>query len=324
MGCGAKKEAKEEAKGTEEGTETKGEAQEKAEKKTFKVAMVLPGPISDAGWNANAYKGLMEARDKYGIEVAYSENVHLSDFEETFRDYASKGYDLIIGNGYEFGEVNAKVAPEFPNTWFVAINGDNFGPNYGSLQYKHWEVGYVAGALAGRMTKSGTIGFVGGMEIPSVSEPAAQYERAAKAFNPQIKVLTSYVGSWEDVAKGKELALALINAGADVLFHEADAAGTGVIQAADERGVWAIGACGDQSVIAPKVVLTSLLQESPKLIDFIVNALIEGKIEGKVYVLGLVDGVQGLAPYHEAVPEDVRKAVDQVVEDIKAGKITKQ
>lgn len=317
-GCAKKQEApKEEKPSSEEAAK-----EEKPAEKTYKVAMVLPGPISDAGWNANAYKGLMEAKDKYGVEVAFSENVPMSDYEETFRDYASKGFDLVIGNGFEFGEICMKVADDFPNTFFAAINGDvTNNKNVVGLQYKHWQVGYIAGVLAAMMSKSGVIGFVGGWEIPSVSEPEAQYKRAAKEINPNIKVLSAYTGSWEDVAKGKELALAQINNGADVIFHCADAAGTGAIQAAAEKGVWAIGEAGDQSAIAPDTVLTSVLQESPKLIDRVVGMLLDGTLEAKVYQLGVAEGVQGIAPFNKAVPQEVRDKIKQVIDDLVAGKI---
>lgn len=310
------------SKPAEEPNGESGDADGDSVEKAFKVAMVLPGPISDAGWNANAYKGLMDAKDKYGIEVAYSENVPMSDYEETFRDYGSKGYDMVIGNGFEFGEICMKVADDFPDTWFAAINGDVTNEkNVVGLQYKHWQVGYLAGVIAAMMSKSGVIGFVGGWEIPSVYEPEADYKRAAAEINPNIKILSAYTGSWEDIGKGKELALAQINAGADVIFHCADAAGTGSIQAAAEKGVWAIGEAGDQSSIAPEAVLTSVLQESPKVVDKAVGMLVDGTVEAKVYQLGVAEGVEGVAPWNDAVPQEVRDKVDQVLDDLASGKI---
>jgi basic membrane protein A len=316
-GCGKKEAGKTEgdAGGTGESADTESPG------KDVKVALVLPGPISDGGWCASAYEALMAGAEKYGVQTAYSENVAMADFEETFRDYASKGYDLIIGHGFQFSDVALKVGEEFPNSKFAVVNAAIEAPNVAGLEFSNEEAGYLVGALAGLMTKTNKIGFVGGLEIPSITGGANGYKAGAKAVNPDVEVYVSYAGSFEDVAKGKEMALAQINNGADVVFQFADAAGIGVIQAAQEKGVYAIGEPIDQRELAPDTVISSAIENVSSLVGLAIEAVVTDTFKGEMFYGTVANGVIDIGPYNDKVPQEVRDKIAQIRQDIIDGKI---
>lgn len=292
--------------------------------KKLKVALLLPGPINDMGWNASAYEGIKKAEKDLGVEVAYRERVSQSEQLEAFRAYAAQGYDVVIGHGFEFGEAAKKVAPEFPKVKFIVTSSDiSQPPNLGSLQVMNTEAGFFGGVLAGLITKTGTIGYIGGMEIPPITNALKGFIAGAKMVNPQVKVLSAFTGSFEDVAKAKETALSFIQQGADVVMGNADQGGLGVIQAAKEKGVMAIGYDHDQSSVAPDTVVASSLQSYPIAIEFLVKTIQEGKFEPKFYPIGVKEGATGIVwnPSYQKLPAGVKEKINQVTEDLKAGKI---
>ncbi len=289
----------------------------------MKVALVLPGVISDAGWNAAAYEGLMAAKEQLGVEVAYSEAVPMPDFEATFRDYASKGYNLIIGHGSEFGDAALTVAKEFPNTYFAITNSDVKAANVTGLDTKNEESGYMAGYVAGTITKSKKVGYVGAIEIVAMKRAEEGFKLGVQAACPDCEVLVGYTGSFDDIAKGKETALAQIDKGADVVFQYADASGLGVIEAAKEKNVMAIGMTSDQSPLAPDHVVTSTLQKLAPIIISIVREVQEGKfVPNQVHLYGYDTGAYDLAPLNKKLVSDEQAAkIEAVLADMKAGKI---
>ena len=287
-----------------------------------RVALVLPGSIADAGFNAGAYDGLMNVQETYGCEVAFSEMVALADYEETFRGYASEGYDLVIGNGFEFGDPVEKVAPEFPDTLFLVTRGVVGGPNYSSLFMDRQEGDYVAGYIAGLMTKTNKVAGIGGFQWPNIIMALEAYKVGAQASNPDIEVSIAYLDSFDDIGLGKEAALAQISAGADVVFHIADAAGIGVIQACEQEGVWAMGSNYDQNELAPDTVLTSTINDTPAMLVESVGQMLDGTLEmGVVNYYGLASGVVRMAPYHGLVPEEIAAQAEEVVQKIISGEL---
>lgn len=287
----------------------------------LRVALVLPGSISDQSFNAAAYDGLMAIRDELGADVSYSEAVPVAEFDETYRSYSEKGYDIIIGHGFEFGEPAAKIAPEFPKIYYLVTNGNVSGPNVASLEPLFEEAAYLAGAVAGYMTKSNKVGAVGGMEFPIIVRGIEAFGAGAKAVNPAVVATTAYIGTLDDVAKGKEAALAQISTGVDVVFHIADAAGVGVIQACQEKGVYAVGFGGDQNSLAPQTVLTTFSVSYKALMVEAVRKIQQGKFEGTIQKYGLAVKAVDLAPYHGLVPDSVAQKVEQLRQDIIAGKV---
>ncbi|NPV69303.1 MAG: BMP family protein [Firmicutes bacterium] len=297
----------------------------KPEPKKLKVALLTPGPINDQGWNATAYAGLQGIKDQLGAEIAYSEKVAPSDFEEVFRGYASKGFDVVFGHGFQFGDPAKKVAKEFPNTKFIITSTDiSQEPNVASLGNSNYEQGFLTGALAALLTKSKTIGSVGGMEIPSLKAFMDGFKAGAKYIDPKVKVLVTYIGNFDDAAKGKQLALQMIQNGADVINHDADAAGLGVIEAAKQKKVKCLGAISDQNSVAPEVVVNSGLSDLSKAYVLITKDIVAGKFKAVSVNYGIKEGTVGLAPWHnweDKVDKAVKDRMNQIVEDVKSGKL---
>lgn len=289
----------------------------------LKLAMVLPGSINDAGWNAAAYQGLMRLKEAGKADVAYSEGVAQADIETTLRDYAARGYELIIGHGFQFGDPIVKVSKDFPKARFWCINGAVQGPNYASLRFANWETDYVLGVLAAHMTKTNKLGGVAAQQIPSMVRPMEAFKAGAKSVNPNIKVTVTYTGSMEDVAKAKEATLALIDAGCDIIHQAADKAGHGVIEACVSRNVYVFGNTLDQNHLAPNHVLSSSLRNVDKLLELAIQHSKADPFVGKVYVFGLKEDAVSYAPFHgldAKVPANVKALMAQTRQDILDGK----
>ncbi len=307
---------------TETESEAAAEPAEAAAPAEVKVAMVLPGSISDRGFNQSAYEGLQRIEKELGVEVAYSESTPIAEFEQVYLDFIDQGFNVIIGHGFQFGDVATKLAAEYPDVTFIVDNNPVVnGPNLAGIAPKTWESAYLLGVLAGLTTETNKIGGIAGFDFPVIVAQMEGYRMGAQAVNPDIEVNNIYIGSMEDVAKAKEAAFAQISAGADVIFHIADAAGIGVIQAAAEEDVWAIGWGLDQSDVAPENVLSSLLLRNDELLVQDIQKLLDGTWTGEVRLYGLDTGVVGIAPVNEAVPAEVAEQVEQVRAQLLAGEI---
>jgi basic membrane protein A len=281
----------------------------------FRVALLTPGPISDQAWNAGAYAGLMAIRDSLGATVSHIQTKTPAEFEENFRQYGAQGYKLVIGHGFEFQDAAQRVAPDYPNTVFVCTSGNATAPNLAGMNFAFEEASFQAGMIAARLSTSGVVGAIGGTELPPVRASFVAFERGAKLINPNITVLVAYLGTWDDVAAGKEQALAQIARGADILFQNADAAGLGIFAAAREKNVLAFGANADQNAIAPDHIIGSVVIDLPKALLFVARQVESGTFAGTVYQLGLKANVVQLVlnPRLESrIPDDLRAKVDSV------------
>src|SRR5512147_2059345 len=165
----------------------------------FKVALLSPGPVSDAGWNALAYEGLLAIRDQLGAEIAQVQTKTPAEFEAGFRDFGRRGFNLVFGHGFEFQDAAAAVAPDFPATVFITTSGNTVRPNVAPLRFMLEEATYLEGMLTALMSRSGKAGAIGGMAIPSVKSTILAYEAGATSVTPGFTVVTSYVGNWDDV-----------------------------------------------------------------------------------------------------------------------------
>ena len=303
----------------------RGESSSPTESGTFKVALLSPGPVSDAGWNALAYEGLLKIRDELGAEIAQVETKTPAGFEEGFRDFARRGYQLVFGHGFEFQDAAAAVAPDFPRTVFITTSGNTVRPNVAPLRFLLEEATYLEGMLAVHLSRTGKAGVVGGMEIPSVKSTIQAFTAGAQAVRPDFTVLTSYVGNWEDVGAAKEAALALIQQGADVLFHNADAAGLGVFQAAQEKRVLAFGCNKNQNDVAPDVVIASAVIDIPRAFVTVAGEVRAGTFVARIERMGMKDGVVSLAfnPHLESrLGPEVRAAVQTAQRRIIDGRLS--
>ncbi|GAN77494.1 ABC transporter [Acidisphaera rubrifaciens HS-AP3] len=227
----------------------------------MKAAMLLPGSINDQSWNALGYSGLMKIKS-LGIATAYSENVPDSDDTASMEDYARQGYGIILGHSGRFLSAAEQVGPDYPKVQFI-IGGGAGGqaPNVMSIDFNNAEFGCQIGVLAARMSKTGKVGGVYGLEgLPNIVAQAGAFRLCARKARPDITVTIIYIKDMEDAASGKEAALSLIANGADVLTGKLNAAMNGVIAAAKEKGVYATARSVDSIATAPKQVLTALVE----------------------------------------------------------------
>ena len=320
---GGSKETKAETKAESAAETTAESASEKAaEGETLKVALCVTGAVNDMGWCQSAYDGLKLLEEKYGAEIAYTENIQAADMVAAFTDYAANGYDIVIGHGFQFGDPALEVGAQYPDTKFICVEADVSADNVASYVMKCEEGGYIEGILAAHMTKSNKIGFIGPIEGASLIKIMNGFEDGAKSVNPDIEVQTAWTGSFTDTALAKEAAQAMIDGGVDFIAHDANECGNGAIAAAQEAGIYATGDSYDQHELAPETVLTSSMYNVPVLIEAAYNDIANGEFKGEVKYLGMAEGVVEMAPYYDmesVIPEDVRKEIAELIEQIKSG-----
>lgn len=284
-----------------------------------KVAFFGPGVVSDQSWNQFGFEGLKKAEADCGIEIAYSENVSQDAQLETLRNYAVEGYNIIIAHGGEYEDNVLKVAEEFPAIEFGVTSGSKPAKNVTPIKISYSQMGYLAGTLACEMTKSKHIAFVGAEEIAITEDALREFKRAAQECGKgEVKVDVVMTGSWADVNKAYEAARGLIAGGADVLWHVLDTADAGLIAAAQDAGVYAIGLYRDSSDLGPKAVIGSALG-SPGTCVYLLAC---GKIlthEPQVLDVNMEDGV-GIT-MTDLTPPDVQERVNAVFEKVKSGEI---
>ncbi len=257
----------------------------------FRVALLTPGPVSDAGWNAAAYEGLELIKNKLDAQTALVQTTSPADFEDSFRDFASRGFNLVFAHGFEYTDEALKVAQDFPNTYFVVSSGDASSRNVASLTFNFDQATYMEGILAAGVSKTGVAGAIGGVELPSIKLTFEGFRRGFLSMRPDGRVLVSYTGNFNDVGAAKEATLAQIGQGADVFIHNADAAGLGVFQAAAQAHAFAFGAFNNQNAIAPDVVLASAVTSTPLAFLQIAAQVKERRFHPGMLVFGMKDGM---------------------------------
>lgn len=289
----------------------------------LRIALVLPGSSNDKGFNQLAFESLPLLEAEFGAETAFVESTPVNEYVQAFEDFASDGYDIVIGQGFQFGEVAMEVAPNFPDTIFLVPNQTNLsGPNMQGIQPASHHAAYVAGVAAAMATESNKIGGIAGHAFPIIVAQMEAFALGVHSVSPDIDVTITYLGTFDDVEAGKETARAMISSGVDVVYHIADAAGIGVIQASREEGVLAIGWGGDQTEIAPDTVLTSQIVNQTILMVESVRAVVDGTFDGQQRLLGLTTPVLGLAPIRVvANAADIEAGVAEVMAGIIDGSI---
>jgi len=311
----------------------------KAEPPSAKAGAPIIGLVFDVGgrgdksFNDQAYAGLVRAQKELGITFHTLETGEGADREAAMRQLAAGDAQLIFGVGFLFTDDIRKLAREFPDKKFACIDytvtaGDTLPPNLVALKFKEEEGSYLVGALAGLLNKTGKLGFVGGMEIPLIKKFEAGYVAGVHAVAPRTQVIIKYAGTtgtaFKDPTKGKELALAEYNQGADIIYHASGSTGLGVFEAAREKGKLAIGVDSDQHDEAPDNVLTSMVKRVDVAVFETIKALGEGRWSGGIKVFGLAE--QGVAWVYDdrnraLIPDRVRATVDSLRAEIVAGHI---
>ena len=288
----------------------------------MRVALLTSGPISDQGWNGGAYEGLVALRDSLGAKISNIQTKTPAEFEENFRQYGEQGYALVFGHGFEFQDAASRVAPSYPKTVYIVTSGRVTGPNLAGVSFAFEQASYQAGIIAGATTKSNMIGMIGGQELPPVKTSFASFERGAKLSNPNVTVITSYVGNWDDVSAAKEQALAQIGRGVDVIFQNADAAGLGIFRAAKEKKIYVFGSNVNQNSVAPEVVLGSVAIDFPKTFLMIAREVHGGHFAGRVISVGGPDNAVRLIlnpQLQSQIPTQAIARADAVGKQVTAG-----
>jgi basic membrane protein A len=297
-----------------------------ADSAAFRVALLTPGPISDQSWNGGAYQGLMRIRDSLGAQVSHIQTKTPADFEENFREYGARGFSLVFGHGFEFQDAAKRVAPQFPRTTYVTTSSTSVGPNLAGISFSFADASYLAGMLAAAMSQSGVLGVIGGTELPPVKESFVAFERGARSVRPNARLLTAYIGNWDDVSAGKEQAMAQVARGADVIFQNADAAGLGVFQAARERsGVYVIGSNSNQNGVAPTVTLGSVVIDLPHAFLLVAQEVKTGAFRPRVVTFPSASGVVQLVlnpALLAKIPSRARAQLDSVRSKMNAGEFS--
>lgn len=279
----------------------------------FRVGLVTPGSIADAAWNSGAYRGLEQIRDSLGVAISQVEARTPADQQDALRTFAVQGYDLVFGHGFEFQGPAERVSSQFPKTVFVVTSGERVEGNVSPLIFRLHEASYLAGMVAGGMTKTNTIAFVGGIELPPIKEAEDAWVAGARAVNPRVTPRSTYLNTFDDVAAGREAALALLRTGADMFHHNADQAALGVFQAVKESpGAFIFGANENQRQLAPGRVLGSAVIDLPRAFLAVAREVKAGNFTPRVESFGLKSGVVRYEPDPElepTQPDDLRRRV---------------
>jgi basic membrane protein A len=295
----------------------------------FRAALLTSGPVSDAGWYAGAYEGLLMLRDSMGAEVSHQQTRTPAEFDEAFLSYGSAGYDLIFAHGFEYQDAALRTGARFPDVTIVVSGGGRVSENVVPLVFALEEASYLAGMVAAGVSGSDTLGMVGGVAIPPVRGTFRAFEAGARSVKPDVEILESFIGNWDDVAAAKEAAVAQLRRGADVLIHNTDAASFGVFQAVREavesgRTVWALGMNRDQNDVAPDVILGSAVIRIPQAFLETARAWQAGTLGGAPLYARSRDNIIDFVPnpaVSDRVPPDLLRRLDDVRAGIRAGEV---
>jgi basic membrane protein A len=282
------------------------------------VAVLFPGLVDDNSWNEAGYMGLLKAK-KTGVKTGSLENVSHEKQLEAFQNFARQGYTVVIGHGGEYMASALRAAKAFPKTHFVVVNGNKSAKNVTSIALNYADMGYISGVLAALMSKSGKLGIVAGEHIPIVDDGINGLKVGALSVNKKVKVRSTILNSWTDVAKAREASLAMLNAGVDVLWPFLDAAETGVISAAEDEGAFSVAVYHDIRKLAPKGYIGGAWSD-PGAVIF--SAATQPSLRnGTVRFVGAKQGAVVLAPFAKKVPASVRAKVQKAYAAIKTGKV---
>lgn len=288
------------------------EASPVAANQPFKVGFIYVGPVGDFGWTYGHDLGRreMEANLQSKVKTTFVENVSVgADAERVIRQLALDGNKLIFATSFGYMNPVMKVAKDFPNVVFEHCTGYKRAANVGTYLGRFEEPRYLTGMIAGKMTKSNIIGFVGAYPIPEVIRGICAFTQGVRLTNPQAKVRVVWAQTWYDPGKEREVAQALVNLGADVLAQHTDSAAP--IQLAEEKGIFAFGYNTDMSRFGAKAHLSSAINNWGKFYTEKALAVINGTWKSEEIWLGIAQGMVDISPMNAAIPQDVQNLVNQ-------------
>ena len=296
---------------------------------TFKVGLVLDkGGRDDKSFNSSAYRGASQAVKELGVELKEIESPDDNSFEPALKSLADRGFPLIIAVGFSQKDAVDKVAPLYPNVHFALVDAVSTVPNVASLMFAEHEGSFLVGYLAGLASKTGVVGFVGGMEVPMIKRFHLGYEAGVKEARKTAKVLVNYAGNtsdaWANPARGKELALSQHNQKADIIFHAAGATGMGVFDAAEEKKFFAIGVDSNQNWVKPGRVLTSMLKRVDNAVFEIIKESTQGQFKGGLRTFSLKDqGVDfAMDEHNQSLVEPYKTQLEAMKQKVIAGQVS--
>ena len=287
-----------------------------------KAGFIYVSPIGDAGWTYQHDQGRKEMEKALGGKVTtkFVESVpEGADAERVIRELATSGHQVIFATSFGYMNYMEKVAKQFPKVAFLHATGYKTGNNLGIYNARFYEARYLTGVVAGRMTKSNVLGYVAAFPIPEVLQGINAFTRGARSVNPKAEVRVIWTSSWYDPGKERDAATTLLSQNADVLTHHTDS--TAVVQAAEEKGKYAIGYHSDMSKYGPKAHLTAATHHWGEYYTKAVTDVSGGKWKPSSVWGGMKDGMVKLAPLNNAVPADVKAQVAALEADIKSGKL---
>lgn len=292
----------------------------------LKIAMVTDvGGVNDQSFNQSAWEGLQRAQLELGIKASYVESNQDADYVPNIQSLMDARNDLIWGIGFKMGNAIYEAAKNNPDFKFAIIDFayENTPQNLVGVVFKAEEASFLVGYIAGKMTKTGTVGFVGGIKGNVIDGFDYGFHAGVNFANPNVRVLRQYAESFTDAAKGKVITLEMYRQGADIVYHAAGGVGDGVIEAARESNRWAIGVDRDQNYLAPDNVLTSAMKRVDNAIFNIAKELTEGRWPGgQTIVYGLKEGGVDIAPStSKHVPVEILSEVESLKNKIIAGEI---
>ncbi|MCX3066920.1 MAG: BMP family lipoprotein [Cetobacterium sp.] len=295
----------------------------------LKVGLILAmGGLGDKSFNDSAYAGLLKAQKDFDIEVKYVEPNSWMEDAYFLEEYSQNGFDLIIATSYTAQDAMEDISTKFPNTKYAIVDTRaKEGANIASLVFDESEGSFLVGAIAAKMSKTGKVGFIGALDIPLINRFKSGYEQGAKYVNPDIEVITTYVGGdapFSDPLKGKEHAYSLANQGIDVIYHASGNTGIGILEGVKEKGIYGIGVDCDQDDIVKGQILTSMLKNVNNAIYKVIEDTVNGEFKGQVYNFGLKENGIGTTDFKytkEVIGSENIKFVEKLKEDIISGKI---
>ena len=305
-------------------TETPQPPPAAATQRPLKVGLLTPGSINDNGWNAIAWEGLQRVKNELGAEVSHQETKTPAEFEEGFRSYGARGFDLAFGHGFEFQDAALSAGRQYPNTVFITTSGSAVAKNVSPMVFELEKATYLLGIIAAHESKTGKAGMIGGIRLPSIESTFTAFRAGAQSVNPKFEVKEVYTGNFDDVGAARLATLSLINAGADYIVHQANEAGRGVFQACVERKIRCFGSNKNQNDLAPDVIVASAVLDVPRAFVRMATLVRDKKFEPRVQYLGMDEKVVSLE-WNEKLKATMKPEtladVDRVEKQIREGTV---
>lgn len=294
----------------------------------MRVAWICDGVLTDGGWNTDGYEGMQKLAEEYNLDVSYQENVPQTDVADVLRNYASEGYDMVLSNEQYHCEPMVEVAADFPDVTFGCVNAYVSAENMIAFSGTLWQHNYLAGVMAGKVTKSNKLGLITfSTDSDSALTYLSSFRTGAQSVNPDVEVIHVATGSFSDLAAGKEMATSLIDQGCDVVYCNSGDCNATVMELCIERGVYTISAIVDRNSMSDEYVLGSTVNLPSTQLRLMVEGKLNGTHTGNVtpIVGGIEEGIENFLvndSLRDKLDPSVFEAIDKATAEIIAGNVT--